>query len=256
MKISIIIPSYNAAKYIRQAIDSVLSQKCDVECIVIDGGSTDGTLDILKSYGDRITWLSEPDKGETHAINKGLRIATGEVVGWLDADDVYLPGALEFIGNPYEFNVFSIYAWLYGKCKIIDAEGKETSRIITRFKEIFQKRYGYNKLLVLDFIAQPATFWRRELLDELGYLDERENLVMDYEYWLRIGAKYKPMFINQYLACWRSHGESSTSKALVQEMKDALRVARRYAPNRRAINALQWLVCYFVIVAYFVLGRR
>lgn len=254
MKLSIIIPSYNTAKYIRQAIDSVLSQKCNVECIIIDGGSTDGTLDILKSYGDRIKWLSEKDKGETDAINKGLRMATGEVVGWLDADDVYLPGALRTVARYFDMNPNRM--WLYGKCRIIDAEGKETSRIITRFKEIFQPRYSYNKLLVLDFIAQPATFWRRELLEELGYLDESENLVMDYEYWLRIGAKYQPMFINQYLACWRSHGESQTSKALVQNMKDALRVSRRYAPNRRVINTLQWFVCYFVIVAYFVMGRR
>jgi len=254
MKISVIIPSYNTGKYIRQAISSVIMQPCAVECIVIDGGSTDNTLDILKSYGDRIKWVSEPDNGETSAINKGLRIATGEVVAWLDADDIYLSGALHYVRS--HFNLRQDSKWAYGKCLIIDKDGKETSHVITKFKEIFQPRYSYDKLLVLDFIAQPSTFWRRELLNELGYLDETENLVMDYEYWLRIGAKYQPTFINHYLACWRSHSESATSKELAQDMKDALRVSRQYAPSRRVINALQWLVCYFVIGTYFILGRR
>ncbi len=265
MKISIIIPSYNTDKYIRQAINSVLFQEGDVECIVIDGGSTDGTLDILKSYGEKITWISEPDNGEASAINKGLAMATGDVVGWLDADDVYLPGALEVVASCFQLGdtfidvnqtKVSNIKWLYGKCKIIDADGREKSKIITRFKEFWQKRYTYNRLLVVNFIAQPSTFWRRELLGELGFIDEHENLVMDYEYWLRIGAKYKPMFINRYLACWRSHGESQTSMALVQDMKDDKRVSRHYSSGRWVINTLKYLTCYFVIAAYFIMGRR
>lgn len=253
MKFSVVIPSFNTYKFIRQAIDSVIRQPVPVECIVIDGGSTDDTLDILKSYGERITWLSERDNGEPDAINKGLRMSTGDVVSWLDADDVLLPAALLHVDNYLELN--SDCKWVYGKCKIINEYGGETRPYITLFKEIFQPRYSYNKLLVLDFIAQPSTFWRRELLTELGYVDDNERLVMDYEYWLRLGQRYRPGFINHYLACWRSHGESATSKDIKQDMKDALRVSRRYAGKRPVINALQYLTYLVCVGAYSVLGR-
>lgn len=253
MKISVIIPNYNTGKYIAKAIDSVLCQECDVECIVVDGGSTDGTLDILKGYDGRIKLLKAPAKGEADAVNRGLRIATGDIVSWLDADDLYTVGALRLVETYFHYED---YQWLYGKCAIIDKDGKEIRRYITRFKEYWQRRYSYNKLLVLDFIAQPTVFWRRSLLEDIGYLDDTERLVMDYEYWLRLGAVYRPCFIDAYLACWRSHGDSATSRELVQDMKDALRVANKYAPRKPLINVLQYLTYLVCVGAYSVLGRR
>lgn len=253
MKLSIIIPSYNTGKFIRQAIDSVLNQAYPyMECIVIDGGSTDDTIDILRSYGERITWLSEKDKGEPDAVNKGMAMATGDVVAYLDADDVYLPHS--FAKAMAVFNKYPDVMWLYGKGNIVDEQGDECRGFITRFKEFFQKRYSYNKLLCVDFIVQPTVFWRRELIDEIGCFPIDEKLAFEYDFWLRAAAKYRPAYIDSYLASWRAHGNSETANAIYQDMKDALRLSRKYSKGRPLINLMQLAVYLMAVTGYFVLG--
>ena len=209
-KISIITPSLNQGDFIEQTILSVLSQDYpDLEYLVMDGGSSDNTLSILKKYTGKVTWISEADKGQTHAINKGLRRATGSIVGYLNADDLLLPGTLKkvveaFINHPQTW-------WITGKCRIVDEENNEIRRPITVYKNILLSLHSFSLLLMANYISQPATFWRREALESTGYLDEDLHYVMDYEYWLRLYSRYPPVFIPEYLAVFKIHRNSKTT---------------------------------------------
>ena len=209
-RISVITPSFNQGDFIEQTILSVLSQDYpNLEYLVMDGGSSDTTLKILEKYSGRVTWMSEPDQGQTHAINKGLRRATGSIVGYLNADDLLLPGKLKkvmdvFINQPQTW-------WVTGKCRIVDEENNEIRRPITVYKNTLLGLHTFSLLLMTNYISQPATFWRREALESAGYLDENLRYVMDYEYWLRLYSKYPPVFIPEYLAAFKIHRSSKTT---------------------------------------------
>lgn len=247
-KISIVIPCRNAAEFIKETIQSILNQNYpDIQCIVIDGGSTDGTLDILKKYEGKIVWISENDKGQSDAINKGLQLASGDIVTYINADDVYEDNCFEKIADFFETN--PDIKWIYGKCKIIDENGLEMRKRITGYKYFWQNRYSYNRLLVIDFIAQPAVFWRKELTDEIGLFDVNAHLAMDYDYWLRAGAKYNPKFINEYLARFRLHSESKSSTRFSAAARDALDIAKKYATsNKKSIIIPAQYLNYFTVV--------
>ena len=250
-KISIIIPCYNAAKFIEQTIQSILNQNYpNLECIVIDRESNDGTLDILKKYESKITWISEKDKGQSDAINKGLKLAQGDIVTYLNADDVYERDCFQKVANFFEKK--PPVKWVYGKCKIIDENSVEIRKPITWYKYFWQKRYSYNGLLISDFIAQPAVFWRRELVDEIGLFDINKHLAMEYDYWLRIGVKYEPGFINEYLAGFRLHPVSKSSTSFSAAANEALDVAKRYAISGKRVFLipLQYLN-YFLVVSIY-----
>src|SRR5438128_2672833 len=146
MRVSIVTPSYNQARFIERTIRSVLDQDHrDVEYIVVDGGSTDGTAGILERYSDRIVWTSERDRGQSDAINKGLHRATGEIVAFLNSDDTYEPGALSAVVAFFSANPEA--RWVYGKCRIIDENDVEIRRPITWYKNLLLRRYSYAKLL-------------------------------------------------------------------------------------------------------------
>jgi len=230
MKISIITPSYNQASFIERTIQSVLSQGYkDLEYIIMDGGSTDGTVEILKKYSDKIIWKSEKDSGQSDAINKGLKMATGDIVAFLNSDDTYEPGALKKAAEFFQNNPGK--KWVYGKCKIIDENDREIRKPITLYKNLLLRKYSYRKLLSENFISQPATFWKRELHAEVGYFSEQEHYCMDYEFWLRIGAKYLAGVIDEYLANFRIWAKSKTGQVNVKEYADALRVAKSYGKS-------------------------
>ena len=254
-KISIIIPCLNAVKFIEETIQSVLSQDYpNFELIVADGGSNDGTLDILKKYEKRLMWKSEKDNCKTDAINKGLKLASGDVVAYICADDVYEKDCFKKVADFFEKN--PDIKWAYGKCKVIDEKGLEIRKPITWYKNFWQRRYSYNKLLVIDFIAQPAVFWRKELTGEIGLFDVNAMLVMDYEYWLRAGAKYNPGFIDDYLAGFRQHRQSESSVGFSGAARELLSFAKRYAKSekRNFLVPLQYLNYFSVVLGYFILN--
>src|ERR1022692_1731698 len=202
MKLTIVTPTCNQAQFIERTIDSVLRQEYpDLGYIVMDGGSTDGTLEILERYSGRLIWTSEADEGQSDAINKGLRMATGEIVAFINSDDTYERDALATVAR--YFAAHPEVKWAYGKCRIVDADDREIRKPITWYKNLLLRRYSYRKLLAENFISQPATFWRRQVHDEIGYLNEDEHYVMDYEFWLRLGQSYPAGVINRYLASFR-----------------------------------------------------
>jgi glycosyltransferase involved in cell wall biosynthesis len=232
MRITVVTPSYNQAQFIERTIASVLGQGYpDLEYIVMDGGSTDGTIEILDRHSDRLIWRSESDRGQSDAINKGLRMATGDVVAFLNSDDTYQPGAIQAVAG--YFHQHPETRWAYGKCAIIDEDDREIRRPITWYKNLLLRRYSYGKLLAENFISQPATFWRREVHDELGYLNEDEHYVMDYEFWLRLGARYAAGVIPGYLANFRMYEASKSGSLRNPQFSDELRVARAYSNGAR-----------------------
>lgn len=250
-RITVITPSYNQGGFIGDTIESVLGQDYpDLEYLVVDGGSKDETLDVLKRYEKRLAWVSERDRGQSDAINKGIRKATGDIIAYLNSDDLYEPGALEKVAGYFQAHPECL--WLTGKCGIIDAKGRETRRYITAYKNFLLRRYGYNILLVTNFISQPATFIRREAFGELGLFDESQHRVMDYEFWLRLGRKYPPGFIDDRLALFRVHPGSKTSSSFHRTFKEELQVARKYTDSA-VLNGLHYLSYLGIRAAYTVL---
>lgn len=249
MKISIITPSYNQAQFIERTIQGVLSQNyTDLEYIVMDGGSTDGAVEILKKYSDKITWKSEKDGGQSDAINKGLRMATGEIVAYLNSDDTYEPGALKKMADYFQKNPDK--KWVFGKCRIINENDQEIRKSITFYKNLFLKRYSYGKLLAENFICQPAVFWKKELLNEIGYFNKGEHFCMDYEYWLRIGKIYDPGFIDDNLANFRYYTNSKSGSVNKKQFQDELRISKKYGQGHTLSILLHKMNYYKIVFSY------
>ncbi len=225
---SIIIPSLNQAHYIQNAIESIFRQDYHpFEIIIVDGGSQDGTIEILKSlHHPSIRWLSEPDKGQANAINKGLRLSRGEIVSWLGADDEYEPGAFHKVASYFEKNPHAV--WVTGKCHIIDAHGRKVARFISFYKHLLLRTRSRTILSIVDYISQPATFWRRRLLDEIGYLDENLHYVMDYDLWMRISAHYPIEVLDEYLARFRTYPLSKTRQSATKGEDEENDMIRKY----------------------------
>lgn len=228
MKISVITPSFNQGAFIERTIRSVLDQAgdFDLEYLVIDGGSTDGTLDVLRRYESRLRWVSEPDRGQSDAINKGLRLASGEVLAWLNSDDTYMPGALARVADEYRRTPF---AWCFGNCRIVDENDREIREFITRYKVRQSRRYSFRRLLRRDFIAQPAAYFSRRAVEAVGEISRDLHYSMDYDYWLRLGRRWEPVYVDQFLANFRWHAASKNGAAYRAAAWETYRTARRQA---------------------------
>lgn len=218
MKVSIVTPSFNQGRFIERTINSVASQSgAEIEHVVIDGGSTDNTVEILKSFTPSVQWVSEKDKGQSNAVNKGILSTDGEIIGWLNSDDVYYPGTIARIVAYFEAN--SDVDLVYGKADHIDADGNP-------FELYPTEQWDFEKLKEICFICQPAMFFRRSVIEKYGQLDESLNYCMDYEYWLRLGkADAKFAYFEEKLAGSRMYPENKTlgSKVKVhREINDML----------------------------------
>ena len=189
--VSIITPSYNQGRFLEATIRSVLEQDYPhIEYIVMDGGSTDDSVAILQWYSDSLAyWESQPDRGQAHAVNKGLLRAKGEILGWLNSDDLLAPGAVSrsvqiFLGQP-EIDV------VYGRLARIDEAGHPVpTPILPKDKVDFGSAYVIGECIV----NQPGAFWQRRIMDQVGVLDESLIYSLDYDYWIRMalaGAQFK-----------------------------------------------------------------
>lgn len=232
-RISIVIPSYQQGQFIGQTLASLLDQHYpDLQIIVQDGGSTDQTVVVLKKFGKQIQWQSEKDKGQTDAINKGLRKTSGEIVGYLNSDDMLLPGSLSLIAQTFQGN--PTCQWLTGDYEIVDAAGKkrDSGIVFYKFLQRFLMRifpFLQKPLLSINNpIIQPSTFWRREFGQKVG--DFRENLryTMDYDWWWRAWAIQAPYFVGQKLSAFRVHQASKGGSQYAQQMAEQLKVAQKY----------------------------
>lgn len=220
-KISIVMPTRNQAKFIKASIDSVLSQDYpDVELIVVDGASTDGTVEILKSYGDRISWRSEPDLGQSDAINKGMRQSLGDILAYLNSDDILLPGTLQKVAK--HFHAHSECDMVYGTADYIDENGD----VIGTYASA---DYSFERLMWDCCVCQPAAFWRRRIAERVGPFDVGIQTAMDYDYWLRIGAMGGAIqHIPDRLAQSRLHKDAKTLSRRGEIYREVFDVCRRH----------------------------
>ncbi|MFB6185582.1 MAG: glycosyltransferase family 2 protein [Halobacteriaceae archaeon] len=202
-RFSIVTPSYNHAQYLEQTIESVKAQGTeDVEHIVVDGDSTDGTTDLLRRHEDdyELRWVSEPDRGQTHALNKGIRMAEGEYLGWQNADDYYLPGAFDVVRSTLQRR--PDVDMVYGDLHIVDADGSRSdTRHFTRPSRLVQRYLG-------NFMANQSAFIKTEFFDDVGPFNEGFEYAMDVElFWklLNYGGEY--VHVPEYLAAIRIHDD-------------------------------------------------
>jgi glycosyltransferase involved in cell wall biosynthesis len=238
MKFTIITPNRNGERYLETAIRSVLSQRdtgIEVEYIVADGASTDRSLAILERYRDQIDWItSEPDNGPASAINKGLRRATGDVVAWLNADDMYYPGALQRVARALESRPDAALG--FGRCRIVDEENQEIRRGITRFKEAFFPISTRFTIQCINYVSQPAMFFRRTAMERTGLLREDLKAAWDYEFLLRLWRQGGATRIaGSPLAAFRWHASSISGTQFRRQFKEEYEAAAadagRFAPQ-------------------------
>lgn len=220
--LSIITPSFNQAKFLRKTIESVLSQEgVDLEYIIIDGGSTDGSLEIIQEYQDRLAyWESIPDKGQTDAINKGFARARGKYLAWLNSDDVYHTGAAaEAVGY---LEGHPDVGLVYGDCTFIDADGRRIGRFPAAQTDYQRLRRGY------VHIPQQAAFFRGDLWEKVGPLDPSFYFAMDYDLWVRLAKEAPLVYLPGHIwASFRLHGEAKTIAADARCWPEMLRVHYR-----------------------------
>lgn len=219
---SVVTPSYNQGRFIRATIESVLSQDYPrLEYIIMDGGSTDETASVVKDYASRLTFISEKDRGQTHAINKGFKMARGELLAYLNSDDLFLPGMVRNAVNGFQKNRNA--GAVYGEGYLIDGDGKVSSR--------FPHTEPFNlwKLVHLsDYILQQSVAFRKTVLDEMGYLDEDLHYVMDWDILIRIGMKYPLEYIPEFMGCLREYAEAKTFRGGAERIREMRRMLRRH----------------------------
>ena len=205
-RITISTPSYNQGQFIEETIRSVLLQGYpNLEYIVIDGGSTDDSIDIIQKYADFLTyWVSEPDRGQSDAINKGFTRSTGELMGWLNSDDYLAPGALFKLATHYKSGLH----WWNGNALNLEPDGS-----LRGYPQLKQQITRNHLLHACTIITQVSTFWTRELWDKVGAVVSDIHLAMDYDLWLRFSQHVPATVLHDTLAIYRTHADAKTGSA-------------------------------------------
>lgn len=251
-RISVITPSYNQGQFIEQTIRSVLLQGYpDLEYIIVDGGSSDDSVETIKKYQEHLAyWTSERDRGQSHAINKGFAKATGQIMCWLNSDDYYLPGTLQSIAENLADGT-GVFA-LVGHCVQVYSDDRAPSIGRGKFDDLhrlLQFWKGYQ-------MHQPSIFWRREVFEEVGFLDEEQHYIMDYDYWVRIARRYDFKNIDRELACATYHEGAKTGDGFVKYNQELRRHAPKYWPP--PFSLAHWRLKFSMMkhLDYMPLARR
>ena len=237
-KISIVTPSFNQGEFLEQTIQSVLLQNYEnLEYIIIDGGSTDNSVEIIKKYEKHLAyWISEKDKGQAHAINKGFARCTGEIMAWLNSDDLYAPGALQCVAE--FFSAHQKYECAVGYDAFINADLE-----IIGYPEVTIPTF-HSMLYARHVIPQDATFLRRSLFEKVGPLNENLYYTMDYEFWLRMAEQARFEVIPYVLSCFRVHRKQKT-KNKEAYLAEANRIRQVYFSRRHSNPLIFKLFLHF-----------
>lgn len=235
-RISIVTPSLDQGEFLERTIRSVLLQGYpNLEYIIIDGGSKDGSVATIKKYAPHLAcYVSEPDRGYVHAINKGLRLATGEILCWLNSDDFYLPGTLRTAAENLAASTGRVA--IVGHVMKVYADGRPPQKIVGQYSSLHRLLKfwrGYQ-------MHQPSIFWRREVLEAIGYLNEERDLIADFDYWVRIGRQFNFNSVDQILSCATHHARAKTADGCRGYHEELKRQARSYWGSR--FSPYYWLL--------------
>lgn len=228
-KVSIVTPSFNQVRFIESTLKSVIDQGYpNLEYIIIDGGSTDGSVDIIERYAaiyPFIRWVSEKDSGQSNAINKGLKMTTGDIVAWINSDDVYDLNAISSAVKCFQEN--PEVSMVYGDANVVDENGKFVSKFAAT------EEFNLWRLIhIWDYIMQPTVFWKREIFPKVGFLDESLNWTMDWDFWIRVGMHFKVKYNHVHVADNREYGDTKTSTGGLKRLKEIKRLLKRYTKDR------------------------
>lgn len=231
MKISVVIPSFQTGRFIEETIRSIVTQEgATVELIIIDGGSTDATLDIIRKYESQIAyWVSEPDRGQGDAINKGLRHATGDVVTWFGADDIYVEGIFAAVHEAWKKNPRAIYA-------------APVANFYSRGREILLRPHDLTLENVVQYWQRrslwhdPGLFWSRAVIETVGEIDVSLHYSFDYDYIIRALQHFEVEYVDHVAAGFRLHGDSKSISQSEKMMRETAVVSQRYWPLLKNVD--------------------
>jgi len=222
-RITVVSPSYNQARFIEECIRSVLLQGYpDLEYVIMDGGSRDGSVEIIKKYEEFLAyWVSQKDEGQSNALNRGFDISTGDILAWLNSDDVYLPGALHFMAHEIDIAKPEL---VYGNCfRVIEGKEKVTRSDVVREGEIYD-------LFLCDYIQQPSSAWTRRAWDATGYLNEKLKYAFDWDWFIRAwnrGVNFKAR--SRYLSIYRIHETHKTATGGAERLGELAYIYKTYS---------------------------
>ena len=233
--VSIITPSYNQAAFLEQTMKSVLDQDyANIEYLVADGGSTDGSVDIIKRYAKRLAWwVSEKDKGQADAINKGFARAKGEFIAWVNSDDYYEPGAISAAVAALQAN--PDVGLVFGDVRVVDRDGRILNNL----------HYGdwtLADLMTFHIIGQPAVFMRRSVLEKAGYLDLKYHFMLDHQLWLRMGIQAGIKYVPQLWAGAHYHEDCKNLSQAAEFGKDAYHIVEWMRATPEFSEKVAWLL--------------
>jgi glycosyltransferase involved in cell wall biosynthesis len=251
--VSIVTPSLDQGAFVARTLESVLSQRgdFDLEYLVQDGGSSDGTLEILERHRHRISLVVEPDSGQADAVNHALRRARGEIVGWVNSDDLLRPGAVQAAVEAFRAAPSAL--WLHGRCDIVDEAGRPIRRPVEAYKDFRARRHRMDRLLVENYVSQMTVFWRRSLQDRVGLLDPSLRYTFDYDLWLRFAAVAPPLYLTRTLAAFRWHPASKSGSSFEAQFAEDWEVFLRHAPDDRWLRLRKRLRTAQILAVYRLL---
>lgn len=231
-KISVVIPSFNKAKYIGITLKSIFSQGYkNLEVIVQDGGSTDGSVDTIKKYAKEypIIWETKKDNGQLDAVNKGFQKATGDIFTFINADDYYEKEIFYDISTAYLSN--SDKLWFAGRGIVVNERGKEIARLVTIYKNYLLSMSNYNLLLANNYLMQPSVFFTKEAYKKYGPFTGTNDFITEYDFWLKLGKISMPGIINKTISKFRIEPTTKTKRMFNSLLKEDRKIVIKYTNN-------------------------
>ncbi len=248
--VAVVTPSFNTGPFVGDAVRSVLAQDYPrLDYLVMDGASTDGTLQVLRDFKDRVRWISERDRGQADAINKGFARTQGDILGWLNSDDTYAPGAVRAAAEFFESH--PDVALIYGDAEFIDAAGVRFGRCAHVEPFDLHRLRHYT-----DFIVQPAAFFRRSAFDAVGGLDASLNWAMDYDLWLKIAERFSAAYLPRVMANYRWLSDNKSAAGGWARLNEVEQVARRHGHTMPAYFRLEQINLYLQEARQALRDRR